>query len=223
MRAAAIVAHPDDETLGAGATLARLSAEGHDTRVLCLADGVGSRGADARREAKALEERRDAGRRAMRILGVREIEFLDLPDNRLDTVPLLEVAQAVERFLDRFPADLVLTHHRSDLNVDHRRVLDAVGAATRPTGRYPVRAVLSFEVPSATDWSVDRPVFSPSVFYDVSSTIEKKLAALDAYAVEMRPFPHPRSPEGVRALATLWGARLHVHAAEAFEPVRELR
>ncbi len=223
---AIVAAHPDDEVLGCGGTAARLAAEGRAVHVLLMADGEGARtgraAAGVAREKVAA--RGAAARRAGAILGCASVELLTFPDNRMDAVELLEVAQAVEAFVDRHRPSLVLTHHCGDLNVDHRIVHEAVSVACRPQPGHCVRELLFFEVPSSTEW---RPrdaaaPFAPNWFVEISGTLQKKLDALDAYATELREFPHPRSPAAVRALAQWRGASAGFTAAEAFVLGRKL-
>ncbi len=131
---------------------------------------------------------------------------------------LLDVVQRIETFVARYGPATVLTHHAGDVNVDHRVVHDAVIAACRPQPMHTVRELLFFEIPSSTEWRppASAPPFTPNWFVDISDTLDAKLAALRAYAPEMRPFPHPRSMEAVVALATWRGATVGVAAAEAF-------
>lgn len=216
-----VMAHPDDETLGAGAAIARLIAQGETVSWLLLGDGVGSR-TDASPDAA---ERR--GRHCMAAaatLGVEDVEICDLPDNRFDGVELLDVVRLVEQALERVAPETVITHHAGDLNVDHRVTHRAVLTATRPVPGSTVRTVLGAEVPSSTEWTFGSdPSFRPDVFVDVSDTIDTKLAALACYEDEVRPAPHARSADAVRALATVRGATTGVAAAEAFELLRALR
>lgn len=217
---AVIAAHPDDEVLGCGGAIARAAIEGHAVHVLLLADGetartqVGGQPVDPDK----LPARRSAAEAAGKILGCASVEQLSLPDNRLDSVELLDVVQHIEAFLRRCQATTVFTHHAGDVNIDHRIVHDAVIAASRPQPGYPVKELLFFEVPSATEWRPPDSAtpFNPTWFVDISRTLAIKLAALEAYRAELRPFPHPRSPEAVTALARWRGATVGVEAAEAF-------
>jgi LmbE family N-acetylglucosaminyl deacetylase len=213
-----VAAHPDDEALGCGGTMARLAREGARVHVAFLADGVSSRVVGAGPVDEALASRRDAARKACEILGAATVQFGDFPDNRMDTVSLLSVAQSIEALISRHRPDTVFTHHAGDVNVDHRRVHEAVVVACRPQPESPVATLLSFEVPSSTEWQPpgSAPAFTPNWFVDVSDTLELKLAALDAYRTEMRAWPHPRSREGVLHLARWRGATVGVAAAEAF-------
>jgi LmbE family N-acetylglucosaminyl deacetylase len=221
------VAHPDDEVLGCGGTLARLTEEGAEVRILILGEGVTSR--QARRDARAVKRglaalRRDA-REVARLLGAQSSDILDFPDNRFDTLPLLDLVKAVERAVEAAAPDLVLTHFAGDLNVDHRLTCQAVLTACRPLPGAPAREILSCEVPSSTEWqTADACVpFAPQQFVVLTERhVATKVAAMEAYASERRPFPHPRSPEAVRALARWRGATAGVAFAEAFSLVRRV-
>lgn len=215
-----VAAHPDDEVLGCGGTIARLAAAGRAVHVLLLADGENSRMAadGSGKAAWAVAVRNAAAEQACRILGCASVEFLALPDNRMDGLVLLDVVKEIEARIARHAPTTLLTHHGYDVNVDHRVVHQAVIVACRPVPDHPVRELLFFEVPSSTEW---RPPgsgdsFAPNYFVDVSATLDCKMAALDAYASELRDFPHPRSRLAIEALARWRGATAGVVAAEAF-------
>ena len=216
----AIVAHPDDEALGAGGTLARHAAKGDAVHILFLADGVGARGND-----KAAAERRvKAARLAASALGARGPEFLGLPDNRLDRLDLLDIVQPIENVIRKIAPQTIYTHHAGDLNVDHEHCHRAVLTACRPLPGSPVRRIYAMEVASSTEWSSPNlgNAFMPTHFVDISDTLQAKRRALEAYGEEMRPFPHARSYEAVDALAAWRGASAGLRAAEAFMVVREI-
>lgn len=183
-----------------------------------LTNGVGARNPEqddpgARRRAKA-------ARRAGDILGVGRIVQRDFPDNRLDSVPLLDIVQAIEPVIAEVEPAVILTHSADDLNVDHRVCHQAVLTACRPQPGHPVRTILGFEVTSSTEWAFSAPAFAPNYFVDIGAQLDQKLKALDAYSEEMRPAPHPRSAESVAALARWRGATVGCTAAEAFSVVR---
>jgi LmbE family N-acetylglucosaminyl deacetylase len=213
-----VAAHPDDEVLGCGGTLAKLSQAGAVVNVAFLSDGVTARPDAAELLVAQLEARKTAARRAADILGVREVTFGEYPDNRMDSAALLDITRSVEALIVQFKPDTVFTHHSGDVNVDHRRVHEAVVTACRPQPGHSVRTLLCFEVPSSTEWQLvgSAPSFAPNWFEDISATLERKLAALDAYVAELRDWPHPRSREGVEHLVRWRGATVGTGAAEAF-------
>jgi len=217
-QALVVAAHSDDEALGCGGTIASLAQQGWDVGVVFMTNGVGAR-TDA--NAEQAKERAEASQKALAAMGARLLQAFDFPDNALDSVPLLQLAQAIEKVASGFDPSLVLTHFAHDLNVDHRLVHQAVLTAFRPMPGSSVRAILCFEVPSSTGWqSAASPAFQPTLSIDVTHSFAAKLAALLCYDVEMRPSPHPRSPEMVRALAQVRGSQCGVLLAEAFEVQR---
>jgi LmbE family N-acetylglucosaminyl deacetylase len=219
-----VAAHPDDEVLGCGGTIAKLTALKAVVNVAFMADGVSSRAAGASLHASELAARRAAADDALRTLGARAVFFGDLPDNRMDTVAMLEITQRVEALLDQYRPDTVFTHHGGDLNVDHRRTCAAVLTACRPLPGQMVRTILSFEVPSSTEWQLPHAAtaFLPNWFVDISATLERKVEALARYSAEARAWPHARSLRAVESLARWRGASVGAEAAEAFMLVREL-
>lgn len=219
-----LAAHPDDEVLGCGGALAKLVAQGATVHVSFLADGVYSRPDDPNAQKEQLQARRKAARNAAKILGVQGVSFGDFPDNRMDTVALLDITQRVESLIDKHRPDTVFTHHCGDVNIDHRRTHEAVVTACRPQIGHSVRTLLCCEVPSSTEWQLpgSAPVFAPNWFIDISDVLECKLAALDAYSSELRDWPHPRSRQAVEHLARWRGATVGVQAAEAFVLGRQL-
>jgi LmbE family N-acetylglucosaminyl deacetylase len=221
-----VAAHPDDEILGCGGTMARLTREGHEVRIAILAEGMSSRYAhreDA--DPQQLQHLHARAQQAADKVGAKEVVLCKLPDNRLDTVPLLEVVKQVEELVARFRPEVIYTHHPGDLNVDHGVVHRAVLTATRPVAGQCVKEIYAFEVPSSTEWAFQRlePLFRPSVFVDITETLETKIEALTCYDTETRKFPHPRSAEALRAIATRWGSVAGLQAVEAFELIRSVR
>jgi LmbE family N-acetylglucosaminyl deacetylase len=222
-RVTVFVAHADDEVLGCGGTIRRHILDGDEVSIFIFADGETSRGSSD--VEAAIDQREGSARAAADLLGVRSVFIHRLPDNRLDTIPLLDLARLAEKHIAEVRPDIVYTHHAGDLNVDHRRVHEAVVTACRPQGDISVRRLLFFEIPSSTEWQAPfaAPAFTPNWFVDISTVLEEKMEALKVYESEMRPWPHPRSYEGVVHLARWRGAMVGREAAEAFMLGREIR
>ena len=221
-----VAAHPDDEVLGCGGTILGLGRAGHRVSLVILGEGLTARGAAREGAAPAaLADLRACSTEAARVLGAHEVTHHGLPDNRFDTLPLLEIVKLVEAEIARVRPRAVYTHHGGDLNVDHAVVHRAVLTATRPVPGQGVRELYAFETPSSTEWAFTAAPapFRPNVFVDIGRDLEGKLGALACYPSEVREFPHPRSAEGLRAIARRWGTVAGCAAAEAFELVRHLR
>ncbi|GGO85157.1 PIG-L domain-containing protein [Marinobacterium nitratireducens] len=219
-RVLVVAAHPDDEVLGCGGTIARHVAEGDTVHVLFIADGVSSRG-EGKEE---LVKREQAAFKAHKILGVAEVSYLGLPDNRLDSLALLDVVQYVEKVINAFYPNIIYTHHFGDLNVDHCIAHQAVMTACRPLPESSVREIFAFEVLSSTDWATPQiNPFIPNHYVDISKYLELKMEALEAYSLEMRDIPHSRSIDHLDILARHRGQSVGCFAAEAFSVIRLIR
>jgi LmbE family N-acetylglucosaminyl deacetylase len=226
MRTLVVAAHPDDEVLGCGGTIARLVRQGEEVQVLILSDGESSRfGKPEDAPGDSIEVRRSAARRAAEVLGVPAPRMLGYPDNRFDSVPLLDITKTIETVMDEFRPDTVFTHHGGDMNVDHRLTAHAVFTATRPVPGSPFKRVYAFEVLSSSHIAAGEfgGPFMPNTFVDISATIDLKLDAMRCYERELRAFPHPRSIEAIRSLAVTRGTVCGLAAAEAFVLVREVK
>jgi LmbE family N-acetylglucosaminyl deacetylase len=217
-----VAAHPDDEVLGCGGVMAAESRR-RDVHILILGEGLTSRRIPSPTGARELEALKDQARAAAHIVGAASVDFSGLRDNRFDGVPLLDVVHIVEDSIAKWAPVVIYTHHPGDLNIDHAITARAVVTATRPTPGCGVKQLLTFECASSTEWAFQAPdPFRPNVFVDVSKTIETKLEALRAYASEVREFPHPRSPQGLVAIAQRWGSVCGVAYAEAFQLMRAI-
>jgi N-acetylglucosamine malate deacetylase 1 len=216
-----VAAHPDDETLGAGGTMARLAAMGHEVWICILTEGVTAR-------HHHVERQKECAIRAADILGAAKVVFCELPDQRLDALPLLDVIAPIGKCIGELRPEVVFTHFGHDVNQDHRTVFQATLVAARPVEGTSVQRLLCYETASSTEWAPPFPgsVFSPSVFVEISSTLSTKLDAMRSYeathAGELRPYPHPRSYEAIEAYARRHGAVAGVHAAEPFMLVRQV-
>ncbi|MWG36311.1 PIG-L deacetylase family protein [Halomarina oriensis] len=211
-------AHPDDEVLGAGGTLAAHAAQGDEVHVLIVTEGSTAQYDDP----SYVERKREEARVCADRLGVETVHFGDLPDMRLDDVPHVEVNAVVEECVASVEPSVVYTHSRQEVNRDHHAVYDSTLVATRPDSG--VERVLAYETPSSTDWvGGGTDGFHPTVYVDVTDHLDTKIAGFAAYESETRAFPHPRSEESLRARATMRGAAAGVSAAEAFRLVTERR
>jgi LmbE family N-acetylglucosaminyl deacetylase len=222
-----VAAHPDDEVLGCGGTIARYAGQGDEVYCLILGEGATSRSKhkDKRKSDSAVKQLRAQAAKAAQVLGIKEVSFQSLPDNRFDTVPMLDIVKIIESLIDKLQPCTIYTHHGADLNIDHQITRQAVLTAARPLQNCPVKEIYAFEVPSSTEWSFEQSekAFHPNVFIDISETLETKVQAMQLYESETRPFPHPRSPDALRAIAHRWGSVAGVEAAEAFQLIRLIR
>ena len=221
-----VAAHPDDEVLGCGGSIARHADAVDHVQVLIVAEGATSRQQqrDRGQVDTELSDLARAAQKAGEILGATGVELLDLPDNRLDSIDRLDLVKLIEARIERYQPQIVYTHHAGDVNIDHRRLHEAVVTACRPTPGHSVKRLLSFEVASSTEWQPpgSAPAFQPNWFVDISDQWERKRLALEAYASEMRPWPHARSIQALEHLARWRGAQVGVQAAEAFCLLRQL-
>lgn len=224
MKVLVIAAHPDDEVLGCGGTIAKHVQDGDNVSILILGEGITSRGEKkAEKIKKKIKELKENAKKAASILGVKKIFTFDFPDNRFDTVPLLDIIKVIEDVKKAANPEIVYTHHAGDLNIDHQITLKSVLTAFRPIKGEKTRKILSFEVPSSTEWGAPGAGnFIPNLFVDISKTIDKKIEALRAYKSELREYPHPRSPKALKIIAGRWGSSVGLEFAEAFVVVREV-
>jgi len=212
-------AHPDDETLAAGATIKKLTDLGVEVHIAIPATGIHGRRntlEKAKRDADMNNLRQDC-EKAMAILGVHpeNIYFGNFPDNEMDKHSLLELIHWLEEIISRVKPDLILTHHRYCTNIDHQYCHEAVVVATRP-GLNNHITVLCGEVPSSTGY-LKPTQWEPNLYIEVSeSNIEAKIKAMETYKGEARPDPHPRSREVLRALAKVRGSEAGFYFAESF-------
>lgn len=219
-----VVAHPDDETLGCGASIYRHVQNGDRVSVLVLSNGVGSRQQDSDTLNEIVNHRICSANEACDILGVNDLVVKDYPDNSFDQCALLDIVRDIEAEVSRLRPEVVYTHSHTDLNVDHQIVNRAVMTAIRPYPGQTVRKIMEFEVLSSTGWYLSSPHFSfaPNYFVDVSEYIEHKLNAFSCYKSEIQVYPFARSFESIKALAMYRGSMVGVHYAEAFNLQRAL-
>lgn len=212
--------HPDDEVLGPGGTVARLVSEGATAHVVVV-----TRGQPPLFTSEQVQRTRSEADRAHEVLGVASAEFLDFPAAALDVTPHAELNRAIEDTLVRLQPELLFVPFNGDMHRDHREVFDSAMVAARPGGPATPKAIYAYETLSETNWNAPYLTadFVPTVFFDISEHIERKIAALSCYESQLRPSPHERSLDAVRALATLRGSTVAKKAAEGFIMIRELR
>jgi LmbE family N-acetylglucosaminyl deacetylase len=217
-----VAAHPDDEVLGCGGTIARHAAKGDVVEVVIVGEGATSRPGNTFSEK--LDILRTAAKNAALAIGSLPPRFFSMPDNRLDTIPLLEIVQKLEEVVNEVRPDTVYTHHGGDLNVDHQIVHRAVITSCRPIPQSCIKRIYTFETLSSTEWSTPSigGAFVPNRYVDISYQLNAKLSALRCYNMEMRSFPHARSLEAAEAQAHLRGSQVGMMAAEAFQTELDL-
>jgi len=224
-----VSAHPDDEVIGMGGTLKKLSKDDR-IKILFLADGITARkqgghintsnyystDSGIRKMKKEIEIRKKHAKKALSILDIKQMKFLDWPDNELDIIPFLKIVKEVEKEIRSTKCNVIFTHHYNDLNIDHRLAYEATITAARPLFGSSVNSIISFESLSSSDWRHPYS-FKPNMYVDISSQIKLKLKAISAYKNEIRKFPNPRSLETIEAVAKRWGSLYGFKRAEAFE------
>lgn len=220
MRVLVIAPHPDDEILGVGGTIAKRSNAGDEVYVCVVTKGF-----PPLFDQEMIEQGRRECVQADRMLGVRETYFLDLPAVMLETVPRYELNRKIAEVVQKVDPDEVYIPHRGDMQIDHQMVVDAAMVAVRPRGkRYP-RRVYAYETLSETGWNIPNTTneFIPTVYEDISGTVDAKIGALSVFRSQLAQFPEARSVGAVEALARFRGATVGVSAAEAFCLIREIK
>jgi LmbE family N-acetylglucosaminyl deacetylase len=223
-----VVAHPDDEILGLGATMNYLINNFNIyTKVVILGEGITSR--SDQRDIKLWENELKLHKQniynAQNKIGYHEVSIYDFPDNRFDSVNLIDIIKIIEQEKKSFNPDVIFTHHNGDVNIDHQRTFEAVITACRPMKDENVKTIFTFETASGTEWraSNDPRHFIPNFFVSFDSeNLEKKIEAMECYEFEKREFPHPRSPEALKIQAQKWGVTIGRKFAEAFYLVRSI-
>ena len=223
-----VVAHPDDELLGLGATINKLITEhGCVANALILGEGITSR--SNKRDVLKSKEKLSIHKKnildASIKIGFNNVRTSNFPDNRFDSSDLLDIIKVVEQVKSKFNPDIIFTHHCGDLNVDHRLTFDSVMTAFRPLPDEKKVTIISFETPSGTEWipSSSPKKFFPNLFCEVSKTnLQAKIDGMECYKFEKRKFPHPRSPKALKLLASYRGMTIGVEYAEAFQIIRSV-
>ena len=223
-----IVAHPDDELLGLGASMHKLiNEQGSKARVVILGEGITSRfdNRGPKKWEKQLLIHKKNIESARNNIGYESVGIYDFPDNRFDTIALLDIIKVIEKEKEDFQPEIIFTHHGGDVNIDHQKTFEAVITCTRPMEHELVSSIITFETPSGTEWraSTDPKHFIPNFFIEVSkSNLDAKIAGMESYEFEKRMFPHPRSPKALSILAQYRGLTIGKEYAESFMIVRTI-
>ncbi|MFH1890124.1 MAG: PIG-L family deacetylase [Candidatus Kuenenbacteria bacterium] len=214
-----VTAHPDDELLGVGATILKHIDKGDEINILILSDGETSKDSHQDIEGRASQAKQVAD-----FLGVKELFLKQLPDQKFDTVPLLEINKIIEGVVKQVEPHIVYTHAPNDLNLDHQITCKSVLIACRPQPGFSVKKILAFETLSSTEWQVKDSAngFYPTHYENIDKYINKKIKALELYKGELKKYPHPRSSEGIRILAQYRGLEVGYNFAEVFQIIRHL-
>jgi LmbE family N-acetylglucosaminyl deacetylase len=215
-----VAAHPDDEVLGCFGMVARLIKEGYEAYTLILGEGKTSR--DEKNIKNELEILNSEIKKANEVIGIKKVFIEQFPDNKFDSVPLLDIVKVVAKIKDEIKPDIIFTHYEKDLNIDHQITYQAVITATRPMEDECVKEIYSFEILSSTEWNYPLS-FSPDFFFDISDTLDLKIEAMKKYNSELREYPHPRSLEGIELNAKYQGMRVGKKYVEAFKSVRVIK
>ena len=219
-----IAAHPDDEVLGMGGTIAKIVIAGKQVDLLIVTDGSSSQYRGANNLQEIIEAKKLETRHCADVLGIKDIYYGGLPDMKLDCMPHIDINQAIEQIIDKVQPDTVFTHFWGDVNCDHQNVYKSTLVAVRPVMGQVVRELYCYRVPSSTEWTPnkDDTMFMPNFFVDIEQYAEQKYKAFACYSTELRDYPHPRSVQYLRESDKAAGLRVGMLAAEEFVLMRKL-
>ena len=210
MRILILSAHPDDETFGMGGTIKKYSNQGAEIDIFVITDGASAQYSDE----KMIDVRRESCINAGKILGVKNFDFLDFPDAKLDNIPTLEITQKIEEKISTFKPEIIFTTPNNDGHQDHKKVNECTLIAARPKTIY-LKQIIQYEL-----FSTNRTTFSPNLFVDISKEFQPKLDAIKQYNSEIEDYPHVRSIKAVETLANMRGVESGFEKAEAFKIIR---
>jgi LmbE family N-acetylglucosaminyl deacetylase len=215
--------------LGLGATIHKqVHQNGVIARAVILGEGITSRSVERDRERWQIELgiHRANIELARKAIGYESVGTYDFPDNRFDSVALLDIIKVVEQEKTSFQPSVIFTHHGGDTNIDHQRTFEAVVTACRPMEHEIVNTIITFETPSSTEWQAFnyKNYFTPNLFFEIGDQdLKAKTDGMEAYEFEKRTYPHPRSSEALRIQAQRWGVVIGKPMAEAFLLIRRIQ
>ena len=208
-----VAAHPDDEILGCGGSIIKLK-NNCTINTIFMTNGVSSRKGASK---KHILRRKTQCLKLFKHLKINKPIFFNLPDNQMDKIPILKIVKRLEKYIKLLKPSTIFTHYENCLNVDHKKTFEAVITACRPINNHPIKKILSFEIPSSTEWNVGKKnIFVPNYFVDITNVINKKIESIKFYKDEIRKYPHSRSLKLIKSLASYRGASSGVRYAEAF-------
>tara|TARA_B100001057_G_scaffold489036_1_gene574531 strand:- start:4075 stop:4764 length:690 start_codon:yes stop_codon:yes gene_type:complete len=221
-----VASHPDDEILGCGGTIAKLSRSGNIVKTIILTKGISSRFDSNKNEIIKLQDKLNkSSKAANRVIGVKNLKFFDLPDNQFDNKSLLSLTKVIEKEIKNFKPNIIFTHFINDLNIDHQYTSRAVLTAARPQTKNSVDEILFFEINSSTDYQINSNglQFMPNYFVDISKTVKLKKKALEIYKSEMKKYPHSRSVKAILNKNISIGNSIGLGSCEAFQIARIIK
>lgn len=219
-KALVVAAHPDDEILGCGGTIAKLISKGSKVKILFMSNGVSSRSSNIK---NSIKNRKNAAKKSSKFLGCLNPIFYDFPDNKMDSVPLLKIIKKIENVINDFKPDTIFTHFNLDLNVDHQVTSKAVITAARPQRLCSVKNIFFFEILSSTEWLINTlPKLNPNYVVNIEKFLNKKKKCLSFYSEEIKPSPHSRSFQCIDAFDKFRGETNGFNYAESFHIQRIL-
>ena len=207
-----LAAHPDDEVLGMGGTIKKLSKKKNKIHLLVITEGASAQYNDS----KMKQVRNQSCKKSSQILGISSINFLDYPDMKLDTIPQLKINQSIEKEIRKIKPEIVYTTPNHDLNSDHRILHESTLVASRPQSG--VKKILSYEIPGFVKKSIH-----PNVFENIELELTYKLKAMRSYKSEIEKFPHPRSLKAIENLSIHRGIESGLKNAEAFQLLTSIK
>lgn len=219
-----IAAHPDDEVMGLGGTIAKLSSQGTECHLLIVTDGSSSQYRDSDHLHEIIEAKKLETKSCADLLGFKSIHNGELLDMKLDKTPHIVINQVIEKVIDEVQPDTVFTHFWGDVNRDHQEVYKSTLVVVRPVMGQVVKELYCYRVPSSTEWTPNKAdtMFMPNVFVDITDFAEQKYKAFACYSTEQREYPHPRSVQYLREMDKAAGLRVGLLAAEEFVMLRKL-
>lgn len=219
-----IAAHPDDEVLGMGGTVARLADEGVECHLLIVTDGSSAQYRDSDHLQEIIAAKKLETKNCADMLGFKSIHYGELPDMKLDMTPHIAINQIIEKVIEEVRPDTVFTHFWGDVNKDHQEVYKSTLVAVRPVFGQVVKELYCYRVPSSTEWTPNKAdtMFLPNYFVDIHQYAEQKYKAFACYSTELRDYPHPRSVQYLRETDKSAGLRVGLPSAEEFMLLRKL-